>query len=198
MVEERKLQASAPLREALELVARERFVELEDIGTSADDRALALLGVGGATVSAPHAYAASFDALRLKRGDHVVDLGGGTGYGAALAAHVVGPEGSVHSVEIDARLVSRARVNLAGLPQVQVSCADAHDAASWGPAEKVTVGFAITRIPQDWIEALEVGGKLVAPVGSSDMQTLTLVERGESGVQVKQLGRVVYVPDRGG
>lgn len=197
MLEERKIRASTQLRDALEAVPRERFVELEDVGASADDRALALLGCGGATVSAPHAYVASFEALGLEPGDHLVDLGGGTGYGSALAAHVVGPSGSVHSVEIDARLVARAQANLAGLPNVRISCADAHDVACWGPAAKVTVGFAVESIPSSWIDALEVGGKLVAPVGPTRMQMLTLVQRDASGVRFRQIGRVVYVPDRG-
>ena len=197
MIDARGIKASPWMLSALEEVPRERFVQLEDIPRSAEDRALALLGAGGATVSAPHAYAASFEALELERGDRLVDLGGGTGYGAALAAHVVGSSGSVHSIEFDARLVHRAKVNLADQPHVRVEQGDAHDVDRWRGAVKVTVGFALSRIPDAWVEALAPDGKLVAPVGPPEVQTLTLVERIEGRVERTEFGRVRYVPDRG-
>ncbi len=197
MIARRGIIARPALMEALEAVPRERFVMVEDIPYAADDRALALLGSGGATISAPHAYAASFEALDLSSGDVLVDLGGGTGYGAALASRVVGPEGSVTSIEIDGRLTARAQVNLADRPNVCVSQADAHDTRGWALARKVTVGFAVSRIPGAWIEALAPGGKLVAPVGSAEVQVLTLLTRTKRGVEQRELGRVRYVGDRG-
>ena len=49
------------------------------------DAALPLTDDGASTISAMHAYVAAFDALELAEGDALVELGGGTGYGAALA-----------------------------------------------------------------------------------------------------------------
>lgn len=197
MIRSTGMRGSDRVLEAIELVPRERFVQLEDIAQSSEDRALALLGSGGSTISAPHAYAASFGALALGEGDDIVDLGGGSGYGAALASHVVGPTGSVRTFEIDARLVLLAKRNLSLLDNVDVVHADAHEVRRWEGATKVTVGFALPAIPGKWIEALGEGGKLVAPVGPPEAQVLTLVEKGPDGVRQTRLGRVRYVSDRG-
>jgi protein-L-isoaspartate(D-aspartate) O-methyltransferase len=51
-------------------------------------------------------------------------------------------------------------------------------------------------VPETWLEALAVGGKLVVPVGAGDVQELTLFERLDSGVRRTVLGKVRYVADR--
>src|ERR1019366_3711918 len=84
---------------ALLEVPRERFVRPEDVPLSADDTRLSLDGPGQATISAPHAYLLSFRVLRLEPGDSLVELGTGSGYGAALAAAIVGPEGRGRQTE---------------------------------------------------------------------------------------------------
>ena len=197
MLRTRKLTASNRVLDALRRVPRERFVNTEDIPYSSHDQALALLGQGGATISAPHAYAASFEALELCEGDDLVDLGSGTGYGAAVAAHVVGASGSVRTFEIDASLFERACRNLRDLPQVTAVHQDAHDTKAWRGATKVTSGFAVERLPEMWIDALAPGGRLVAPVGPPERQELTLVRKSDKGHSVTKLGPVRYVMDRG-
>src|SRR5258708_15402495 len=84
LLREKKIDAPEAVLEGLLQVPRERFVRVEDIPMSADDRALNLDDSGASTISAMHAYAASFAALSLTEGDELVDLGGGTGYGAAI------------------------------------------------------------------------------------------------------------------
>ena len=87
--------------DALLEVPRERFVQPVDIERSADDIPLPLDASGLATISAPHAYLLSYRLLGLAPGDCLVELGTGSGYGAALAAFIVGPEGRVLTFEID-------------------------------------------------------------------------------------------------
>ena len=186
---------SPRLREALVEVPRERFVRLEDLGRSAEDVALALDDSGLATISAMHAYALSFDALELGLGDALVELGAGSGYGAALAARVVGPDGDVRALEIDGALASWAVRNVAGAAHVCILHADAHDVAQWRGAKKVSVAFAVPAIPSAWLDALAPGGRLVAPVGSP--QTLTLYTKDGAGrVEARALTGVRYVVDR--
>lgn len=192
-----KLEASPQVMAALLETPRERFVRVEDVPASADDRALLLSDDGAATISALHAYAFAFDALGLAEGDALVDLGGGTGYGAAVAAAVVGPRGRVTTVEIDAELAARARQNLAGLDNVEVIAADAHDVGRWRGARKVVAGFAVAEIPAAWLDALAEGGALVAPVGPAGMQALRRYVKGPGGVEVTELATVRYVGDRG-
>jgi protein-L-isoaspartate(D-aspartate) O-methyltransferase len=191
------LDLGTAIGEALLAVPRERFVRAEDVDRSADDAALPLDDAGAATISAMHAYAAAFAAVELAPGDTLADLGGGSGYGAALAAEVVGPRGRVVTVEIDAALSAAARENLAERSNVVVIEASAHEVARWRGANKVVAGFAPRALPAAWIEALPEGGVLVAPVGGPAEQALTRVRRTAQGLVEEKLGPVVYVPDRG-
>jgi SAM-dependent methyltransferase len=102
-----------PYEGALLTVPRERFVLPEDLALSAIDTPLSLDQKGNATISAPHAYLLTFALLDLREGDHLLELGTGTGYGAALALSFLGPRGHVTSIEIDPVLAERARRILA-------------------------------------------------------------------------------------
>lgn len=157
----------APLLAALEAVPREQFVPLDEIEASTRDVAVALDASGLATVSAMHAYARAYDLLAVEPGDRVLDLGGGTGYGAALLHALVGPRGEVVSVEIDPVLGALARTNLAG-QAVRWIEGDALDPATWRVAAagfpKVVVGFALDALPTSWLTALPPGAVIVAPV----------------------------------
>jgi protein-L-isoaspartate(D-aspartate) O-methyltransferase len=174
-------------------VPRERFVPIEALVEAHRDKALALDDSGKATISAMHAYVTSFRALELGAGDTLVDLGGGTGYGAAVAAEVVGEVGSVTTIELDPELSARAAATLADCRNVRVVAGDAHDTSRWSGATKVTVGFDVGILPDAWIEALAPGGRLVAPCSGE----LVVVDKGHDGtIERRSVGRVVYVRDR--
>ncbi len=186
-------KAEGIYEQAIVAVERERFVPLEAVAQSSDDIAMALTEDGLSTISAMHAYARSFEALELGAGDSMVDLGGGTGYGTAVAAHIVGPTGQVTCIEIVDELVERARENLAGRSNVTVIRGDAHDTLAWQGATKVSVGFEVRALPEAWLQALAPGGKLVAPVGG----VLTRICKDADGrTTAQQLGPVRYVGDR--
>src|SRR5271169_2137565 len=76
--------------------------------------------------SQPAIMAIMLDQLDLALGQRVLEIGAGTGYNAALMAHIVGPAGAVVSVDIDADLARQARDHLvsAGYPDVTVVAAD--------------------------------------------------------------------------
>lgn len=170
---------------------RERFVPLEELPLAHRDVPVPL--GPGATVSAMHAYVLSFRALDLHEGDELVDLGAGTGYGAAVAAKVVGEEGRVTAVEIDEKLAARGKALAEGNPVIAFHHADAHDVSLWRGARKVTVGFDVGEIPDAWIDALAPGGRLVAPASGA----LVVVDKDEAGrVSRRKVADVLYVRDR--
>ncbi|HJZ86973.1 MAG TPA: methyltransferase domain-containing protein [Polyangia bacterium] len=120
----------------------------------------------GATVSAPLMYALSFHLLGLAEGQRMLELGSGTGYGAALAAHIVGRSGRVTSVEVDPHLVRVARALNQDLPQVQVLHADGLARADLAAThDRVWLTFSVAEIPRLLVEALPEGAVLLAPVG---------------------------------
>ncbi len=184
--------------EALVEVPRERYVRPADIVRSGLDVPLPIDDAGLATISAPHAYLLSFRLVDLCVGDRLVELGSGTGYGAALAARIVGPEGHVLTVEIDGDLASRTRELLP--PDAPIEClhGDAMAAAPW-PASgaKIICTFAIGALPEPWLAALPEGGVLVAPVGPSESeQKLVRVTRHDGALLVTAHGAVRYVRNR--
>jgi protein-L-isoaspartate(D-aspartate) O-methyltransferase len=185
------------LRALLE-VPRERFVRAEDVERSAEDTPLPLDDGGLATISAPHAYLLSYRLLELSSGDSLAELGAGSGYGAALAAFIVGGEGRVVTFEIDAALASWARRNLADEPRVTVVHGDAMTSApDWRSATKVVATFAVDAIPEPWLAGLPEGGMLVAPVGPRDRdQRLVLATKHRGVVKVTAHGAVRYVKNR--
>ena len=186
------------LLDALAVVPRERFVRPEDIERSAEDLPLPLDVEGLATISAPHAYLLSFRLLALGPGDTLLEFGTGSGYGAALAAHIVGPQGRVVTMEIDAVLAAWARRTLADAPNVEVREGDATSAGSaLPPAEKVVVTFAVGALPGAWLAALPEGGRLVAPVGGRE-QKLVMATKRHGAVAQTTHASVRYVKNRSG
>ncbi len=193
------------LRALLE-VPRERFVRAADIAHSADDAPLPLDDNGLATISAPHAYLLSFRLLRLAPGDSFVELGTGSGYGAALAAFIVGPRGRVVTFEIDRVLADWAHRLLADDPSMKsgdsasVTVVERDAMTSfwhWGRATKVAVTFAVESLSPDWLRALPDGGMLVAPVGPPDRdQRLVLAIKRQGRVVESDHGAVRYVRNR--
>jgi len=183
---------------ALLKVPRERFVRVQDLSRAYDDVPLPLDDAGLSTISAPHAYLLSFRVLDLRDGDTLIELGTGSGYGAALASTIVGPRGSVRSFEIDGPLARRATRLLAEHSNVQVFHLDAAESAPvWGPFHKVVATFAVDPVPHAWLEALPVGGILVAPIGPRDRdQRLVRIVRTESELLTTDHGGVRYVSNR--
>lgn len=195
---------------------RERFVLPEDIAFSAIDAPMPLDREGMATVSAPHAYLLTYGLLELDEGDHLLELGTGTGYGAAIARDIVGPTGRIASVEIDPVLAARARHLLYLLERGGTSCITLFegDGTDVAPALlrsmtaprpiKVAVTFAMNAVPSALVELMPEGSCLVAPVAWSengepppdDRQELVRWEKRGGRVERSMHGAVRYVSER--
>jgi protein-L-isoaspartate(D-aspartate) O-methyltransferase len=111
----------------------------------------------------PSSLARWFDALNLQRNEDVVHIGCGTGYYSAILAEVVGPGGSVTSIELDDGLASRARENLAQFHQVTVINGDGNSVGiDRSDAVFVNAGVNFPRVL--WLDALNPGGRLIFPL----------------------------------
>jgi protein-L-isoaspartate(D-aspartate) O-methyltransferase len=186
------------LLSALLEVPRERFVRPADIAESSIDTPLLLDDEGLSTISAPHAYLLSFGVLDLTPGARIAELGTGSGYGAALASHIVGDSGSVLSIEIDETLAARAKRLLARHANVTIVAGDAGElSAEWKGFDRITVTFAVDDIPRAWLDAIPEGGRLVAPIGRETGQRLVRVDRVDGGLVWSDHGGVRYVRNRG-
>ncbi len=187
-------------RAALLAVDRADFVRREDVSRAWFDEPLPLdtpHGRGVATVSAPHMYVLGFEALGLGPGDRLLELGSGSGYGAALAAHVVGSEGYVTTVEADPHLARIALRTTAHLPNVRVLHDDGLRRGDLLASHtKCWLTFAVGELPSAFLDQLPPGAVLVAPVGPPHDQRLLRYIRGADGVAVEDLGAVCFVSAR--
>lgn len=152
----------------------------------------------GQTISAPHMVGIMLEALDLREGQEVLEVGGGSGYHAALVAEIVGKGGHVYSVERVKALAERARISLkkAGL-QDRVMMITADGSQGWplkAPYDRIFVACAAPEIPEPLVRQLKDGGKLLIPVGSRYMQELILLEKRGRKRRQKNLGGCVFVP----
>src|SRR5215469_2748709 len=133
----------------------------------------------------PSGLARWFDNLNLKRGEHIVHVGCGTGYYTAILAHVVGPAGHVTAVEIDNELAPRAKANLAHLRQVEVIHGDG-STFDFGSADVVFVNAGASHVPPYWIDTMRSGARLMFPLITTHLVLLpTDFARGASGNTVR-------------
>ncbi|MGH3801261.1 MAG: methyltransferase domain-containing protein, partial [Pseudonocardiaceae bacterium] len=118
------------------------------------------------SVTAPSTQAMMLGQLQVQPGQRVLEIGSG-GYNAALLRELVGPGGSVTTLDIDQEIVDRARACLAtaGYRDVRVVCADGEfGAAEYGPFDRIIVTAGTWDIPSAWVEQLAEGGRLVVPL----------------------------------
>jgi len=148
------------------------------------------------TISAPHMVAIMCDVLDLHEGMTVLDIGGGSGYHAAVMANLVGSKGHIYSVERIPELVVFSRHNLkkAGIENVTVIEGDGTlGLPEHTPYDRINVAATAPKVPSPLEDQLKVGGKLVIPIGTC-FQELLLVTRTEEGFQTEHHGGVVFVP----
>ena len=148
------------------------------------------------TISQPYIVAYMTEALALKGGEKVLEIGTGSGYQAAVLAEIAD---SVFSIEILKPLADRASEQLRelGYKNVYVLCGDGYQ--GWpehAPFDAVIVTAAPDHIPQPLKDQLKIGGRLVIPVGTF-YQELLLITRTEKGFKEKRLLPVRFVPMTG-
>lgn len=150
----------------------------------------------GQTISAPHMVAMMAQALDVRPGHAVLDVGGGSGYHAAVLAALARPGGRVVSIERLPPLAERARHTLAALDlPVAVHVGDGSQGWPAGaPYDRISVAAAAPEVPQPLLDQLAMDGLLVIPVGPRDLPTLLRVHKTPDGLQGESLGPCRFVP----
>lgn len=123
--------------------------------------------------------------LQVSTGDHVFEVGAGTGYNAALLAELVGPEGTVTTADIDEEVTAGAASALesAGYDRVQVLTRDgALGAAEDAPFDRIIVTVGAWDIPAAWFTQLRAGGRIVLPLRWRGQTRGVAFVLGEDGV----------------
>jgi protein-L-isoaspartate(D-aspartate) O-methyltransferase len=195
----RGLLRSDRLRTAMLTVRREDFIPARYRDYAYDEVPLPLPGKR-ATISCPHSYPLFYEPLGLGHGHRFLEVGVGSGYGTSLAREVVGREGLVVAIDIDASTLAFARWNLerAGYSDVVLIHRDGgFGDPGHAPYDRICVTAACPAVPPPLIEQLALGGRLIVPVIEGPRQRLTLLEKTVDGVRRTTLANVLYVSLQG-
>jgi protein-L-isoaspartate(D-aspartate) O-methyltransferase len=178
--------------EAMERVPRELFIPDEIRPRAYEDAALPI--GEGQTISQPYMVARITEALALSGDEHVLDVGTGSGYQAAVLAELAS---EVDTIERIPALAEQARANLAaaGYDRVNVHVGDGTlGLPERAPFDAIAVAAAAVQVPPALYEQLQPRGRLVIPVGGRHGQRLELVIKSPEGPAVVRSVPCRFVP----
>lgn len=192
-IRDRGIQAPAVL-EAMGRVRREAFVPDDLREFAYNDSPLPI--AAGQTISQPYIVAMMAEALDLKGGERVLDVGTGSGYAAAVLACIAD---KVYSIERVAELAGLAQKALLaeGFTNVEVRVGDG--SLGWpeaAPFDAINVAAGAPVVPEALRQQLAIGGRLVLPVGSEQtgQQLLRVTRVAEDEFETESLAAVRFVP----
>ncbi len=179
--------------DTMRTVPREQFVpEVERDFAYADGP----LPIGaGQTISQPYIVALMTEALQLRGGERVLEIGTGSGYAAAILAEIAA---EVYTIERVQKLAVRAEEVLIRLGYVNVHVRHADGTLGWvehAPFDAIVVTAGGPRVPESLKQQLAIGGRLVIPVGAhpSHQRLEKVVRRTEDHYDSTSLGEVRFV-----
>jgi protein-L-isoaspartate(D-aspartate) O-methyltransferase len=184
----------ARVLEAMRLVPRHLFVPSQLRANAYDDTPLPI-GYNQ-TISQPYIVAFMSEALELKPTDRVLEIGTGSGYQAAVLAHLAA---EIYTIEIIEPLGRQAEslLDRLGYENVRVRIGDGY--RGWpeaAPFDAIMVTAAPDHVPQPLIEQLRDGGRLVLPVGRG-VQELIRIRKERGRTRRESLLPVRFVPMTG-
>lgn len=146
------------------------------------------------TISQPLIVAEMLCEAKIKEGHKVLEIGAGSGYVLALLFKL----GAVpYGIERIRELAKKIPLNLqqAGIPEIEVKIGDG--TFGWiekSPFDRIIISAASSKVPEKVLEQLKEGGIIVAPLGPSYMQRLTIIKKTEKGFEKEEKTPCVFVP----
>ena len=148
----------------------------------------------GQTISQPYTVAFQTQLLELNPYEKVLEVGTGSGYQASI---LIGMEANVYTIERQKELFQKTKEFL---PELGYNCnfyyGDGYKGLEqFAPFDKIIVTCGAPTIPEDLIQQLKVGGRMVAPIGKGGIQVMNLVEKiSETETKITTHGEFSFVP----
>lgn len=184
---------SAEVLRAVRQVPRAEFVPEAEKPFAFEDRPL---NIGHcATISQPYMVAAMTELLDLEPHHKVLEIGTGSGYQSAVLSRLVR---EIYSIELIPELAEGASANLKRLGYNNVNVRQGDGYSGWpeaAPFERILLTAAPIEIPQALLDQLAEGGKLVAPEGELQNQSLVVLNKTSDGrIERHTMFPVLFVP----
>jgi protein-L-isoaspartate(D-aspartate) O-methyltransferase len=194
LVEELRLKGirNEKVLAAINNVPRHLFLESSLVNHAYQDKALPI--GAGQTISQPYTVAVQSELLEVKPFEKVLEVGTGSGYQACVLLEM---SSRVYTIERQRELYLKA---MSFLPHIgynpQFFYGDGYlGLPTYGPFDKIIITAGAPEVPKALLEQLKVGGRLVAPIGDSQVQVMTVVERkGQDSYVTTHHGSFIFVP----
>ncbi|HLN20080.1 MAG TPA: protein-L-isoaspartate(D-aspartate) O-methyltransferase [Bacteroidales bacterium] len=177
---------------AIDNVPRHIFMDAAFLVHAYTDKAFPISS--GQTISQPYTVAVQTSLLQVKKRDKILEIGTGSGYQAAVLAEM---GAKVYTIERFRELFLKAQNTIETLGYtVNFFYGDGYEGKpQYGPYDGIVITAAAPEIPQTLLQQLKTGGRLVVPVGNSDSQVMTVVQRtGFDSFEQSTHGNFVFVP----
>jgi protein-L-isoaspartate(D-aspartate) O-methyltransferase len=177
---------------AMNRVPRHLFMDPAFLSHAYVDKAFPI--TSGQTISQPYTVAVQTCLLRVGKRDKVLEVGTGSGYQAAILAEM---GVKVYTIERYRELYLKAQGILNSLGyNIQFFFGDGYEGKpQYGPFDGIVITAAAPEIPEALLKQLKTGGRLVVPLGKTDSQIMTVVQRtGEDTWEHTEHGNFVFVP----
>jgi len=194
MVEDQIVNRGISSKEVIDIMKntpRHVFVLPEYINESFNDYPLPI--DEGQTISQPYIVALMTELLDVKKQDKVLEIGTGSGYQLAVLAQL---SDHCYSIEIKEYLAIKSSrlLDSLGYDNVKIKYGDGYNGwKDYAPYDKIIITAAPPEIPQELINQLNEGGKIVLPVGEDD-QELIVLEKKEGAIFKSNIIPVRFVP----
>jgi len=185
---------SESVLKAMRKVPRELFLPKELAEFAYKDSPLPI--AAGQTISQPYIVAFMIEALALRGGEKVLEIGAGSGYAAAVLGEIAG---EVYTIEYIEELAKSAASILAELDYDNVQVLHGDGTLGWeehAPYDGIIVTAGGPEIPESLKQQLKIGGRMIIPIGEhKHFQELTRVTRvSETRFKSEDLADVRFVP----
>lgn len=177
---------------AIDTVPRHLFMDPAFLIHAYVDKAFPISS--GQTISQPYTVAVQSSLLKVKKRDKILEIGTGSGYQAAILAEM---GAKVYTIERYRELYLKAQRTLTSLGyNADFFFGDGYEGKpQYGPFDGILITAAAAEVPQNLLEQLKIKGRLVIPLGSSDSQVMTVVERsGPDTFETTEHGNFIFVP----
>ena len=180
--------------EAMREVPRELFVP-PGVAEFAYEDALLPIELGQ-TIAPPHTIARMIEAAELRPGDRVLEIGGGSGYGAAVASRIADRVYVMERQDVLTRLASD-RMRELGYDNIEFRTGDGvHGWPEAAPFDVIAVTCCGAALPQPLLDQLKIGGRLIMRVGDTpgEQRVIKVVRRSATHFEEDDLGDLAFGP----